>query len=100
MIICGIDFSAGSTIAASVAAALCAKQDDELLLVTVVPSDDASAKRSAEMQLEHEAAELHRRYHIEVATRVAHGVPERELLELGQTSHARLLVVGASGGSR
>ncbi|HEY6080806.1 MAG TPA: universal stress protein [Polyangiaceae bacterium] len=100
MIICGIDFSAGSTIAASAAAALCAKQDDELLLVTVVQSDQPSAKGSAEMQLEHEAAELHRRYHIEVATRVAHGTPEVELLELAQTSRARLLVVGASGGSR
>jgi len=100
MILCGTDLSPVSAPVIEAAAAVARKQDKDLLLATVVVDGDPNSRMSAELQLEREAAELRRIFHISVETVVAIGAPDRQLLELARQRRASLVVVGAEGSSR
>src|SRR6185295_15455636 len=75
------------------------KQDQDLLLVTVVSRDDAASRGAAELRLEGDAEQLRHDFGISVETRVAHGNVAEQLIELCRGSDVELLVVGAKGGS-
>ena len=98
MILCGTDFSVSSRAAVSAAAALARKRDAELLLATVLEHEGVVARGDAEQRLARDAEELRRTFEIEVATCVAHGLADEQLLLLAKQRGARLVVVGAAGG--
>lgn len=100
MILCGTDLSSVSEPIIKAAAAVAHKQGKDLLLATVVVHEDANSRMAAELQLEREAAELRRNFHISVETVVAHGAPDEQLLALARERRASLVVVGAEGGSK
>ena len=100
MILCGTDLSVASEPALKAAAALTKKHGRELLLVTVLPSGDPSARGKAQIRLEEDARELRRDFDISVETCVLEGVPEQRLLELATARSATLLVVGAEGSAK
>lgn len=100
MILCGTDLSPVSAPVLEAAAAVARKQDKELLLATVVVDGDPNARMSAELQLEHEAAELQRNFHVSVETVVTVGAPDQQLLELSRQRRVSLVVVGAEGSSK
>jgi nucleotide-binding universal stress UspA family protein len=100
MILCGTDLSPVSEPVVQAAAAIARKQEKELLLATVLVHEDPSSRMNAELQLEHDAAELRRSFHISVETVVVHGAPDQQLLELARSRHAALVVVGAEGSSK
>jgi nucleotide-binding universal stress UspA family protein len=99
MILCGTDLSPASETAVKCAAAFARKQDEDLLLVTVLPSDDAPRRGAAELQLEGDAKQLRHDFGISVETRVVHGDVADELLALVKSGDVKLLVVGAKGGA-
>lgn len=100
MILCGTDLSPVSEPIIKAAAAVARKQGKELLLATVLTHDDGNTRMAAELQLERDAAELRRDFHISVETVVAQGAPDQRLLELARQRNAFLIVVGAEGSSK
>lgn len=100
MILCGTDLSVASEPALKAAAALCRKQDTELLLATVLERREPGERLGAEVRLEHEASELRRSFDISVETVVAQGDPQHQLLRLAEARNASLIVVGAEGSSK
>jgi nucleotide-binding universal stress UspA family protein len=55
---------------------------------------------NAELQLERDAGELRRHFHINVETVIATGTPDEQLLQLARQRRASLIVVGAKGSSK
>src|SRR4051812_16944101 len=99
MIICGTDLSPASEPAAKCAAAVARKQEQDLLLVTVLSRDDAASRGAAELSLESDAKQLRHDFGISVETRVLHGNVDEQLVALARDVDVDLLVVGAKGGS-
>jgi nucleotide-binding universal stress UspA family protein len=100
MILCGTDLSAVSEAVIQAAAAVARKQGSELLLASVLPEEDGTARMNAEAQLEQDASKLRRSFDISVETLVLCGAPDQELLDLARRRQASLIVVGAEGSSK
>lgn len=100
MILCGTDLSTVSEPVVEAAAAVARKQGEELLLATVLVHEDPQARMSAQVRLEHDAADLQRNFDVTVETVVLHGAPDQQLLELARERAASLVVVGAEGSSK
>lgn len=98
MILCGTIFRGSSPPELEAAAAIAHELEEVLVLATSLPQDEPTLRRSAGEYLEERAAVMRRELHIEVLTRVVVGAPETELLELGRSLGARLLVVGPPAG--
>ncbi len=103
-IVCGTDFSQPARDAVAVAAGICSRLKQDLLLVHAVvpqPADpvavDIEPLRSAMAEaLEHEAADL-RRAGSKVTTRTVTGWPEEEIVRAAREVDADLIVMGALG---
>lgn len=100
MILVGTDLSIASEPALLAAAALARKQDEDLLVATVIERQDAAARMMAEVRLEHDAAQLGRDFEVTVETVVLEGAPDRQLRELARRRAVSLIVVGAEGASK
>lgn len=103
-IVCGTDFSQAARDAMDVAAKLCCRLKQDLLLVHAVApqavdpigSDFDSLRAAMAEALEHEAAKL-RSTGLRVASRAVIGWPEEEIVRAACEADADLIVVGALG---
>jgi nucleotide-binding universal stress UspA family protein len=105
-IICGIDFSENSRLAARAAAAIATRSGSSLKLVHVVdelaselgiPIDQSSIQDSQRRRLLDVGTELRTDFNIDVEGIVASGLPYEKLNEIAVANHANLIVVSSLG---
>ena len=106
MIVCGTDFSDNAAQAALAAAAIAKRLNVPLKLVHVIDEIGAELAISGGQggiydplrdRLRDQAADIGRRFQIDVEPVVVPGFPYLKLIEIAQTGKARLIVLSALG---